>query len=115
MALGVEMVFNLLAPNAHDRYFETAGDRYPLEFRGKLSTSPLLIVDEWQRVRIELAADPQTEWWIVPIETISQSETGFERVYQGSAVMAVRRSVPPAWSEIRSEVRVEISSLAQGG
>ena len=115
LALGLEMVFNLLAPNAHDRYFETAGERYPLEFRGRLTTSPLRIVDEWQQVRIELAADPQTEWWIVPIETISQSETGFERIYQGSAVMAVRKSMPPAWSEIRSEIHVEISSLAQGG
>lgn len=115
LALGVELVFNLLAPNAHDRYFETAGDRYPLEFRGKFSTSPLLIVDEWQQVKIALTADPQPEWWIVPVETISQSETGFERVYQGSAILAVWKTPPPAWSEIHSVLRVEISSLAQGG
>jgi 4-alpha-glucanotransferase len=115
LAVGIEMVFNLLAPNAHDRYFESAGERYPLEFRGKLSTSPLLLVDEWQQVKITLHADPQPEWWVVPIETISQSESGFERVYQGSAVMAVWKSAPSGWSEMKSEVRVEISSLAQGG
>jgi alpha-amylase len=115
LALGVELVFNLLAPNAHDRYFEAAGVRYPLEFRGMLSAVPLLIVDEWQRVKITLTADPRPEWWIVPIETISQSETGFERVYQGSAILAVWRTAPPKNSEIRSTLRAEISSLDLGG
>ena len=115
MALGVEMVFNFLAPNAHDRYFEAAGLRYPLEFRGRFSASSLLVVDEWQQVKIALTADPQPEWWIVPIETISQSESGFERVYQGSAILAVWRTTMPSWSEIRSTLRAEISSLAPGG
>ncbi|MBI4165004.1 MAG: DUF1926 domain-containing protein [Acidobacteria bacterium] len=115
LALGVELVFNLLAPNAHDRYFEAAGVRYPLEFHGMMSTAPLLIVDEWQRVMITLNAKPRPEWWIVPIETISQSETGFERVYQGSAILAVWRTASSAWSEIRSTLRAEISSLDLGG
>ena len=110
--LGVELVFNLLAPRAPDRYVEAAGTRYPLEFRGKSSTSPLVIVDEWQKVKIALSADPQPEWWIVPIETISQSEMGFERVYQGSAILAVWRSALPSWNEIRSTLQVEISSPA---
>ena len=30
------------------------------------------------------------ELWITPIETISESEEGFERVYQGSQILAVR-------------------------
>ncbi len=115
LAMGVEMVLNLLAPNAHDRYFEEAGIRYPLEFRGKLSATELHLVDEWQQVKLTLTADPRPEWWIVPIETISQSESGFERVYQGSAIMAVWKSAPGTWKEIRSEICVEVRSLAQGG
>lgn len=111
LALGIELVFNLLAPDAHDRYFQAKGVRRPLEFKGEIDAGQLLIVDEWQRVRIALTGDPQPNWWIVPIETISQSETGYERVYQGSAIMAVWRTDPPTWRDIACTIRAEISSL----
>jgi len=68
-------------------------------------------VDEWQRVRISLDTDPPARWWIVPVETISQSETGFERVYQGSAILAVWRIEPPSWRDISCALRVEVTSL----
>lgn len=87
--LGIEMVFNLLAPNSPDRYFLCGKDRYPLEFRGELVGSRLSMVDEWQHLDITLEAPGAVAWWVVPIETISQSESGFERIYQGSAVMPV--------------------------
>ena len=115
LALGLEMVFNLLAPNAHDRYFDAGHVRHPLEVRGTLNAAPLVLVDEWQRVKITLSAEPQPEWWVVPIETISQSESGFERVYQGSAILAVWRASAPAWREMSSTIHAEISSLAVGG
>jgi alpha-amylase len=111
LALGVELVFNLLAPDSHDRYFQAKGERRPLEFKGEIDAPQLLIVDEWQRVKIVLTGDPQPRWWIVPIETISQSETGYERVYQGSAILAVWRTDPPAWRDISCAIRAEISSL----
>jgi hypothetical protein len=89
LSLGVEMVFNLLAPNAPDRYFVAAGDRHPLEFSGEIQSPMLELVDEWQGVRLALEAKPECRWWIVPIRTVSQSEAGFEAVYQGSAILAV--------------------------
>ena len=112
LALGTELVFNLLAPNAPDRYFLSNGTRRPLEFKGEVETNQLAIVDEWQRVEIRLTAEPQARWWIVPIETISQSETGFERVYQGSAILAVWKAHPPAWREIVCTVRAEVATWA---
>jgi alpha-amylase len=111
LALGVELVFNLLAPDAPDRYFLADGIRRPLEFKGEIDTPRLELVDEWQRVMISLDADPRPLWWIVPVETISQSETGFERVYQGSAILAVWKIDPPSRREITSTLRVEITSL----
>jgi 4-alpha-glucanotransferase len=89
LLLGVEMVFNLLAPNAPDRYFAAAGERHPLEFSGEIQSPKLELVDEWQGVRLVLEARPECRWWIVPIRTVSQSEAGFETVYQGSAILAV--------------------------
>ena len=36
-----------------------------------------------------LAAPAAQEFWITPIETVSESEDGFERIYQGSQIIAV--------------------------
>jgi hypothetical protein len=89
LALGLELVFNFLAPNAPDRYFLASDKRHPLEFSGEIHASRLQLVDEWQQVRLVLQARPECRWWIVPIKTVSQSEAGFESVYQGSAILAV--------------------------
>ncbi len=108
-AMGLELVLNLLAPDAHDRYFLAKDVHRPLEFRGEIDSARLTLVDEWQRVRITLETRPQACWWIVPIETISQSELGFERVYQGSAIMAVWKIDPPSWRNVACVLQMEIS------
>jgi alpha-amylase len=112
LALGTELVFNLLAPSAHDRYFLANGVRRPLDFRGEIDSPNLTLVDEWQRVKISLDAQPRPRWWIVPIETISQSESGFERVYQGSAILAVWKINPATWREVTAVLRAEITPWA---
>jgi alpha-amylase len=38
-------------------------------------------------VEFWLRPDPAAGLWAFPIETVSVSEAGFERVYQGSAVL----------------------------
>ena len=112
MALGLELVLNLLAPDAHDRYFLAKDVRRPLEFRGEIGSAKLTVVDEWQRVQITLETRPQACWWIVPIETISQSELGFERVYQGSAILAVWKIDPPSWRNVNCVLQMEIAPWA---
>ena len=108
-ALGLELVLNLLAPDAHDRYYLANNVHRPLEFRGEIASDKLTVVDEWQRVKITLETKPQATWWIVPIETISQSELGFERVYQGSAILAVWKIDPPSWRNVNCVLQMEIS------
>ncbi len=110
LALGLELVLNLLAPDAPDRYFLANEVRWPLEFRGEIRTPTLVLVDEWQRVKITLSAQPEGHWWIVPIETISQSELGFERVYQGSAILVVWKIEPPSWRNITCGLRADIEA-----
>lgn len=89
MMVGIEMVVNLLAPDATDRYLEVGGKRQSLRWAGSAPASELRFVDEWQDIRVTLQADDARDYWVAPIETISESEEGFERVYQGSQVMAV--------------------------
>ncbi len=42
--------------------------------------------DEWMKIDVRLSFENATTVWRFPIETISQSEGGFERVYQSSVV-----------------------------
>ena len=91
--IGVEIVLNFLAPREQNRYFEIPAGRHPLGWSAALSAgdigSRLKVVDEWQNVAVTIETPSATELWITPIETISESEEGFERVYQGSQILAV--------------------------
>ena len=89
--LGLELVLNLLAPNEPDRYFDAADGRPPLLCSASVPAAPgnpsLRVVDEWQNVAATIRAPAATQFWVVPIETVSESELGFERVYQGWVVL----------------------------
>ena len=87
--LGIESVINFLAPTMPDRYFESTGRRYPLRWAAAVPASELRVVDEWQKVSVTLAAPGARDFWVAPIETVSESEDGFERIYQGSQILAV--------------------------
>jgi 4-alpha-glucanotransferase len=87
--VGLEVILNLLAPSAPDRFFEFPGNRHELAWSGVVAGAQLRIVDEWQDVAVELQAHDADKLWVAPIETISESEEGFERVYQGSQILAL--------------------------
>jgi len=87
--LGMEVVVNFLAPAATDRYFDANGRRFPLRWSDATPANPLRVIDEWQKVGVSLEAPGAREFWIAPIETVSESEGGFERIYQGSQVAAI--------------------------
>jgi hypothetical protein len=89
IAVGIESVINLLAPAEPDRFFETPKGPQNLRFSGVLPAPLLRLEDGWQRIRITLHAPGAKEFWVAPIETVSESEEGFERVYQGSQILAI--------------------------
>lgn len=111
-SFGCEFNFSLLAGNAHDRYYDIPGhalDKKNLASLGETNNvKQVSLVDEWLKLRLTLAFTQPAVLWRAPIETVSQSEAGFERVYQSSMVMPLWRiSLVPgkAWT---SEVRVKI-------
>lgn len=87
--VGLEAVINFLAPNVPDRYFEFHGQRQPIHWSGQAGAIAVTVVDEWQNVAVQLEAPSAHDFWISPIETVSESEEGFERVYQGSQILAL--------------------------
>jgi len=101
MLAGVEIILNFLAPNEPDRYFEFSRgvkpERQRLAWGGEISAPSLRVVDEWQNVAAVINAPgiansagsvAAAKFWIAPIDTVSESEDGFERVYQGSQILA---------------------------
>ena len=92
--IGIELILNFLAPNAPDRYFELPTGHQPLNWAGPvpaaaLRSGTLRLVDEWQNVAATIKSPSAAHFWIAPIETVSESDEGFERVYQGSQILLV--------------------------
>ena len=87
---GIEMNYNLLAGNAHDRYLfhEQSANAGPLETAadfGEMSFAGL--VDEYKNVRLTLHVSQPGRMIVAPVKTVSQSEGGFESVYQSTTLL----------------------------
>jgi alpha-amylase len=86
----VEINLAGLAGHAHDRYYsDVAGVRLGmLDARLDLhGTDGVSLYDEWLDLSVGLRWSQPSGLWCFPIETVSQSEGGFEGVYQSSAVI----------------------------
>ena len=87
-----EWAFNLLAGSAPDRYYESDGkqlDEPALNRTGSTSGTNLRLVDHYLKLAIDLRPQGADEIVRFPIESISMSEGGFERIFQGSIMMPV--------------------------
>ncbi|MEK6247139.1 MAG: DUF1926 domain-containing protein, partial [Planctomycetales bacterium] len=86
----VEWNFSGMPAGIDDRYFYDAqhnrlgqlGEQLDLQ-----DTSGVGLVDEWLGIDVGLACDRPTRFWTFPIQTVSQSEAGFEAVHQSVVVM----------------------------
>jgi alpha-amylase len=86
----VEFNFAGMAAGADDRYFYDSDHRR----LGQLQTHQDLrdataigLVDEWLGLDVSLMLSRPGGIWAFPIQTVSQSEGGFELVYQSTAVL----------------------------
>ena len=87
---GVEWNFSGLPGGIEDRYFyRNQHERY-----GHLGTrldlrdvTDLGLVDEWLGINVHWSSNRAAELWTFPIESVSQSESGFELVHQSVVVL----------------------------
>lgn len=86
-----EMNFSLLGGHTPDRYYEVNGKPARPKFldssRHESGVSSIALVNEYDRFRVVLNFEEPVDLWRFPVETVSLSESGFERVYQSSVVM----------------------------
>ena len=83
----VQLNLTLTAGEAEGRYYRLPGQP-SLGSRGALDgVHGVEMVDEWLGCEVKLEwAEPAGLGW-APVETVSLSEAGFERIYQGSALL----------------------------
>jgi len=85
-----ELNFAGLPSGADDRYFSDADGQWLGQLGKRLDlrdVAGLSLTDEWRGIDIRLDANRPTHLWAFPVETVSQSEGGFELVHQSVVVM----------------------------
>ena len=110
----VEMNFAGLPSGADDRYFSDEdgqrlgqlGEKLDLEHASQLSLS-----DRWLGIDVSLKLDRPSGIWAFPVETVSQSEAGFELVHQSVCVQ-------PHWlvrgdAEGRWHAKIELAASCE--
>ncbi|MCG8448927.1 MAG: DUF1926 domain-containing protein [Pirellulales bacterium] len=99
-----ELNFAGLPAGADDRFFRDAKGNTLGHLGEQLAlhdATDLGLVDEWLGIEIGLTFDRPTAIWTYPVETVSQSEGGFELVHQSVAVAPHWQLTPDAngcWS-----------------
>jgi alpha-amylase len=88
-----ELNLSLLAADDPARRLVIPGTPERLEPFNKVITavgmSRFSLRDGWIAASFDVIMEPMAELWHFPVETVSQSEDGFERTYQGSAFILV--------------------------
>jgi alpha-amylase len=81
------------------RYLDLEG-RPPLRSQGRRGgLRGVALVDEWAGLVAELTWSPEAELGWGPVETVSVSESGFERIYQGTALLVTWALSDLSWSQ----------------
>jgi alpha-amylase len=99
-----ELNFAGLPSGIDDRYFRTADGHSIGQLGHQLDlhdAHDLGLVDQWLGIDVGLNFDRPTSIWTYPVETVSQSEGGFELVHQSVAVVPHWHLTPDAngcWS-----------------
>src|SRR5207244_2737531 len=101
-------------------WWEVGGERTGHDRPGAASTVERLGQgNSWLGLSVETSVSPAADAWHAPIETVSNSEAGFERVYQGSALFLswlVRLPAGETWSAtIEHRATVAVDRAAERG
>ena len=89
---GSEWNINLLGgghnPSAYYRVVGQELEDAALDSTGEVTgVSELAVGNSWLDIEMALSTSRPAVFWRFPLETVSGSEAGFERVYQGSSIL----------------------------
>lgn len=114
----VELNFAGLPAGADDRHFTDAAGNNLGQLGSTLdlqNITQLGLIDQWQGIHVQWSSNQPTNVWTMPIETVSQSEGGFELVHQSVAVLPhwhIRGDANGQWS-VRMSLNLDTSIAEQ--
>ncbi len=110
---GVEFNLTLLAGNEKQRFYllpEKGSQKQPLCTRkSNTGITKLALADTHRGFRLACQWSRPATLWRFPVETVSQSEDGLEKTYQGSCIMPSWKLSLPANSNYSLQLTIEIS------
>ena len=91
---GSEWNVNLLGGGHNEQaYYKVAGfsldDSHLDSYGGLADIAKIVLGNRYLGIELELTATPKVKLWRFPVESISNSEGGIERLYQGSCLLAL--------------------------
>lgn len=112
---GVELLVNLLAGHASDRYVLLDDEPPPDAFLDGTADHPaargIALVDAWQHLRVDFETDLPRTICRHPIETVSLSEAGAERNFQGTVLVIVTPLDLPVGDAIELKLTARVTAL----
>jgi alpha-amylase len=86
---GIELSLHLLGGGGNpSAWYDVGGARSAHDGTGQSARiGSIGYGNDWVGVAVRATMDPPADAWWSPIETVSNSESGFERVYQGSRLL----------------------------
>ncbi|MCG3172420.1 MAG: Alpha-amylase 1 [Myxococcota bacterium] len=108
----VEFNLTLLSSADPRRQMILPGDsRHDMNQRLDTPAAPFVLLrDEYEGYQARLSFDPPPRLVVYPIETVAQSEDGFERSYQGACLMAIFPAGPSVHTRL---ITLDIEPLGQ--
>jgi alpha-amylase len=110
---GCQWNIALTAGNAEGRYFDIPGNP-GLGTAGSLEGARAVgLVDEWIGLEARFRAEPGAALSFHPVETVSLSEAGYERLYQGTALLFTWPIALEPGAEWEANISFEIQERAR--
>ncbi len=85
-----ELNFSMQSGSAPDRYYLSEADENLGKMDARLDLADMRrisLIDEWRRFRLNILSTRPYGLWTYPVETVSISEAGLERIFQAACLL----------------------------
>ena len=115
LRFGIELAFAFTSPSDPMSYYTVEGRDLPNRNLNSAGEEPdvrhFALTDERLGFSVRVRTDKPATLWRFPLETVSMSEAGFERVYQGSVVLLLWSIEPKPGEPFRVRVTQGVEGI----
>ena len=106
-----EFNFSMLGSKGLKRRIEIAGKKLSLDKSGIFLDEKAVIYDEYQHFKVTFTAKGANEMWLLPVKTVTQSETNYEMIYQSSELLPVYKFNLKTGESLKFEINIRFEKI----